>query len=128
MGTRVVTIHDLKPNQVFIKNDDYEKDIAKLKDTAVKIKNELTRTKKARVQDNILIEKLKTRLVETHKMLEDLQKKHDTTINIRGGADSSNVFNEVNKLLVEELNIPDSELKQMENDADNIINNLLRHG
>lgn len=123
--TRIMTLQDLEPNQVFIRNEDYEDNINKLKEAAISIKEELNKVKKERVGDTILIEKLKAALVHTHTKLKELETLNQTQIRIRTGGNNTNIFNEVNKLLVKELKISDNELNKMKNDADNIINKLL---
>lgn len=127
--TRIVTLQDLEPDQVFIRNEDYEEEIHKLKDTAIAIKEELNRVKKERVRDNILIEKLKTALIDTHNRLKELEQSVEESkqqsIRVRTGGSSTNIFNEVNKLLVKELKISEKELNEMKNDADDVIKSLL---
>ena len=128
--TRIVTLQDLEPNQVFIRNEDYEEEINKLKDTAIKIKEELLRVKKERVRDNVLIEKLKVALIETNRQLKELQsdqkKNKERHVRVRVGGSNTNIFNEVNRILVRELQISSDELDQMKNDADDLIQNLLK--
>ena len=71
--TKIVTLQELESDQVYIRNEDHEKELNKLKDVVINIKEELLSVKKERVRDNILIEKLKTVLIDTHKKLKDLE-------------------------------------------------------